>query len=219
MAIASINPANGEKLKEFSAFTEKEIDERLKRAEEAFAHHRREPFAKRGQLMLAAASLLEQEKKELAQRITLEMGKLLGGAIGEVEKCARVCRFYAENAERFLEDEPVQTDAARSFVRYQPLGAVLAIMPWNFPFWQVFRFAAPALMAGNVGLLKHASNVPQCALAIEDILHRSGFPDGAFQTLLISSDRVNKVIADQRVAAVTLTGSVGAGSSVATAAG
>ena len=218
MAIASINPANGEKLKEFSAFTEKEIDERLKRAEEAFAHHRREPFAKRGQLMLAAASLLEQEKKELAQRITLEMGKLLGGAIGEVEKCARVCRFYAENAERFLEDEPVQTDAARSFVRYQPLGAVLAIMPWNFPFWQVFRFAVPALMAGNVGLLKHAANVPQCALAIEKIFCRAGFDEGVFQTLLIEAEQVEHLIVDPRVKAVTLTGSERAGSAVASAA-
>ncbi len=218
MAIASINPATSKKLKEFSAFTEKEIEERLKRAEEAFEHHRREPFAKRGQLMLAAASLLEQGKKELAQTITLEMGKLLGGAIGEIEKCARVCRFYAENAERFLEDEPVQTDAARSFVRYQPLGAVLAIMPWNFPFWQVFRFAAPALMAGNVGLLKHAANVPQCALAIEKIFCRAGFDEGVFQTLLIEAEQVEHLIVDPRVKAVTLTGSERAGSAVASAA-
>ena len=218
MPIASINPATGKKLKEFSALTEKEIEERLKRAEEAFAHHRREPFAKRGQLMLAAASLLEQGKKELAQTITLEMGKLLGGAMGEIEKCARVCRFYAENAERFLEDEPVQTDAARSFVRYQPLGAVLAIMPWNFPFWQVFRFAAPALMAGNVGLLKHAANVPQCALAIEKIFCRAGFDEGVFQTLLIEAEQVEHLIVDPRVKAVTLTGSERAGSAVASAA-
>src|SRR5438876_10978595 len=218
MAIASINRATGKKLKEFSALTEKEIEERLKRAEEAFAHHRREPFAKRGQLMLAAASLLEQGKKELAQTITLEMGKLLGGAIGEIEKCARVCRFYAENAERFLEDEPVQTDAARSFVRYQPLGAVLAIMPWNFPFWQVFRFAAPALMAGNVGVLKHAANVPQCALAIEKIICRAGFEDGVFQALLIESTQVEKAIIDPRIKAVTLTGSEKAGSAVASTA-
>ncbi len=218
MAIASINPATGKKLKEFSAFTEKEIEERLKRAEEAFAHHRREPFAKRGQLMLAAASLLEQGKKELAQTITLEMGKLLGSAMGEIEKCARVCRFYAENAERFLEDEPVQTDAARSFVRYQPLGAVLAIMPWNFPFWQVFRFAAPALMVGNVGLLKHAANVPQCALAIEKIFCRAGFDEGVFQTLLVEAEQVEHLIVDPRVKAVTLTGSERAGSAVASAA-
>jgi len=218
MAIASINPATGKKLQDFSACTEKEIEERLKRAEKAFAHHRREPFAKRGQLMLAAASLLEQGKKELAQTITLEMGKLLGGAMGEIEKCARVCRFYAENAERFLEDEPVQTDAARSFVRYQPLGTVLAIMPWNFPFWQVFRFAAPALMAGNVGLLKHAANVPQCALAIEKIFCRAGFDEGVFQTLLIEAEQVEHLIADPRVKAVTLTGSERAGSAVASTA-
>src|SRR6266478_4158784 len=219
MAIASINPATGKKLKEFSAFTEKEIEERLKRAEEAFTHHRREPFAKRGQLMLAAASLLEQGKKELAQTITLEMGKLLGGAMGEIAKCARVCRFYAENAERFLEDEPVQTDAARSFVRYQPLGTILAIMPWNFPFWQVFRFAAPALLAGNVGLLKHAANVPQCALAIEELFCRAGFDEGIFQTLLIEAQQVEKVIVDPRVQAITLTGSEKAGSAVASTAG
>ena len=168
--------------------------------------------------MLAAASLLEQGKKELAQTITLEMGKLLGGAMEEIEKCTRVCRFYAENAERFLEDEPVQTDAARSFVRYQPLGAVLAIMPWNFPFWQVFRFAAPALMAGNVGLLKHAANVPQCALAIEKIFCRAGFDEGVFQTLLIEAEQVEHLIVDPRVKAVTLTGSERAGSAVASAA-
>ena len=151
--------------------------------------------------------------------MTQEMGKTLKSAVQEAEKCAFGCRYYAENAERFLADEEAKTNATRSFVRYQPIGPVLAVMPWNFPFWQVFRFAAPALMAGNVGLLKHASNVPQCALAIEDIFRRAGFPEGAFQTLLIGSDRVNQVIADRRIAAVTLTGSVGAGSSVATAAG
>ena len=192
MAIASINPATGEKLKEFPAFSDDEIEKRLKRAEQAFAHHRREPFAKRAQLMVAAAPLLEQEKEKWARIMTLEMGKLLRAAIEEVDKCARACRFYAENAERFLEDEPAQTSAARSFVRYQPLGPVLAIMPWNFPFWQVFRFAAPALMAGNVGLLKHAANVPQCALAIEEIFCRAGFDEGVFQTLLIEAQQVEK---------------------------
>jgi succinate-semialdehyde dehydrogenase/glutarate-semialdehyde dehydrogenase len=218
MAITSINPATGEKLKDFSAFNEGEIEKRLKRAENAFAHHRREPFAKRAQLLMAAGSLLEQEKDELARTITLEMGKLFRPAVDEIMKCARVCRFYAENGERFLEDEAAQTRAARSYVRYEPLGPVLAIMPWNFPFWQVFRFAAPALMAGNVGLLKHAANVPQCALAIEEIFCRAGFDEGVFQTLLIEADRVEKLILDQRIKAITLTGSERAGSAVASAA-
>ena len=219
MAIASINPATGEKLKEFAAFDDAEIERRLKRAEEAFAHHRREPFAKRAQLMMAAASLLEQEKDRLARTMTLEMGKLFLAAQEEITKCIRGCRFYAENGERFLEDETAQTDAARSYVRYYPLGAVLAIMPWNFPFWQVFRFAAPALLAGNVGLLKHAANVPQCALAIEEIFCRAGFDEGIFQTLLIEAQQVEKVIVDPRVQAITLTGSEKAGSAVAGTAG
>jgi succinate-semialdehyde dehydrogenase / glutarate-semialdehyde dehydrogenase len=218
MAIASINPATGEKLKEFAAFNDEEIEKRLARAEKAFAHHRREPFTKRAQLLIAVAALLEQEKEKWARIMTLEMGKLLRAAMEEVERCARCCRFYAENAERFLEDEPAQTQAARSFVRYQPIGPVLAIMPWNFPFWQVFRFAAPALMAGNVGLLKHAANVPQCALAIEEIFCRAGFDEGVFQTLLIEADQVEKIIVDPRVKAVTLTGSEKAGSAVASTA-
>jgi succinate-semialdehyde dehydrogenase/glutarate-semialdehyde dehydrogenase len=218
MPIASINPATGERLKEFSAFTELEIEKRVQQAERAFDHHRREPFPKRALLLMAAASLLEQEKKNFARTITLEMGKLFGAALEEVEKCARGCRFYAENAERFLEDEPALTAAARSYVHYEPLGPVLAVMPWNFPFWQVFRFAAPALMAGNVGLLKHAANVPQCALAIEEIFCRSGFDEGVFQTLLIESKQVEKVIVDPRVKAVTLTGSERAGSAVASSA-
>ncbi len=218
MAIASINPATGEKLKEFADFDDAEIEKRLKRAEKAFAHHRREPFAKRAQLMMAAASLLEQEKDRLARTMTLEMGKLFRAAQEEIAKCIRGCRFYAENGERFLEDEPAQTDAARSYVRYAPLGAVLAIMPWNFPFWQVFRFAAPALLAGNVGLLKHAANVPQCALAIEEIFCRAGFDEGIFQTLLIEAQEVEKVIVDPRVQAITLTGSEKAGSAVASTA-
>jgi succinate-semialdehyde dehydrogenase/glutarate-semialdehyde dehydrogenase len=218
MAIASINPATGEGLKEFAFFDDSEIETRLQRAERAFAAYRRVPFAKRMQLMMAAASLLHREKEEFARIITLEMGKLFSAAMEEVEKCVRGCRFYAENAERFLGDEAAQTDAARSYVRYQPLGPVLAIMPWNFPFWQVFRFAAPALMAGNVGLLKHASNVPQCALAIEKIFCRAGFDDGIFQTLLIEPKRVEKLIVDPRVKAVTLTGSEKAGSEVASSA-
>jgi succinate-semialdehyde dehydrogenase/glutarate-semialdehyde dehydrogenase len=218
MAIASINPATGEKLKEFVALNDSEIDKRLKRAERAFAHHRREPLTKRAELLMATAALLHQEKDKFAHTITLEMGKLLRAAVEEVEKCARACRYYAENAERFLEDEPAQTNAARSYVRYEPLGPVLAIMPWNFPFWQVFRFAVPALMVGNVGVLKHAANVPQCALAIEQIFCRAGFDEGVFQTLLIEARQVEKVIVDPRVKAVTLTGSEKAGSAVASAA-
>ena len=218
MAIASINPATGEKLKEFPAFNGSEIETRLKRAEQAFAHHRREPFIKRAELMMAAAALLQHEKEKFARIITLEMGKLLRAAVEEVEKCARGCRYYGENAQRFLEDEPAQTNAARSYVRYEPLGPLLAIMPWNFPFWQVFRFAAPSLMAGNVGLLKHAANVPQCALAIEQIFCRAGFDEGVFQTLLIEADQVESLIVDPRVKAVTLTGSEKAGRAVASTA-
>jgi succinate-semialdehyde dehydrogenase/glutarate-semialdehyde dehydrogenase len=218
MPIASVNPATGEKLKEFPAFSDTEIEKRLKLADHAFSHHRRRAFAERTQLLMATAAILDQEKEKLARIITLEMGKLLRAAQDEIVKCARGCRFYAENSERFLEDEAAQTDAARSYVRYQPLGAVLAIMPWNFPFWQVFRFAAPALMAGNVGLLKHAANVPQCALAIENVLCRAGFEEGFFQTLLIEAKQVEKLIADPRVKAVTLTGSEKAGSEVGSAA-
>jgi succinate-semialdehyde dehydrogenase / glutarate-semialdehyde dehydrogenase len=218
MAIASINPATGERLKEFSAFDDAEIEKRLSRAEAAFRKYRRTTFTDRSVLLEATAELLFQEKKNFAEIITHEMGKLLRDSIAEVEKCARGCRFYAENGERFLEEEPAQTDAAESYVQYQPLGPVLAIMPWNFPFWQVFRFAAPALMTGNVGLLKHASNVPQCALAIEQIFCRAGFDDGVFQALLIEPEQVEELIIDQRIKAVTLTGSEKAGSAVASAA-
>ena len=218
MPITSINPATGEKLKDFSAFNDAEIEKRLSRAERTFLRYRRKRFAKRAQLMMTVASLLHAEKDELARVITLEMGKLFRAALEEIEKCARACRFYAENGERFLEDEVAQTDAARSYVRYEPLGPVLAIMPWNFPFWQVFRFAAPALMAGNVGVLKHAANVPQCALAIEKIICRAGFEDGVFQALLIEATQVEKAIIDPRIKAVTLTGSEKAGSAVASTA-
>ena len=218
MAIASINPATGERLKEFSSFNDAEIERRLEQADRAFNQHRREPFANRAQLVLAAAALLEHEKDKFARIATLEMGKLFRAAVEEIEKCARCCRFYAENAERFLEDELAQTGAGRSYVRYEPLGPILAVMPWNFPFWQVFRFAVPALIAGNVGLLKHASNVPQCALAIEQVFCRAGFSEGLFQTLLIESAGVEKLIVDPRVKAVTLTGSEKAGSAVASTA-
>jgi len=218
MPITSINPTIGEKLKDFSAFNDAEIEKRLSRADRAFLRYRRKRFAKRAQLMMTVASLLHAEKDELARIVTLEMGKLFRAALEEIEKCARACRFYAENGERFLEDEVAQTDAASSYVRYEPLGPVLAIMPWNFPFWQVFRFAAPALMAGNVGVLKHAANVPQCALAIEKIICRAGFEDGVFQALLIESTQVEKAIIDPRIKAVTLTGSEKAGSAVASTA-
>jgi succinate-semialdehyde dehydrogenase / glutarate-semialdehyde dehydrogenase len=218
MAIASMNPATGERLKEFSSFSDAEIERRLEQAERAFNQHRREPFANRAQLVLGAAALLEHEKDQFARIATLEMGKLFRAAVEEIEKCARCCRFYAENAERFLEDELAQTGAGRSYVRYEPLGPILAVMPWNFPFWQVIRFAVPALIAGNVGLLKHASNVPQCALAIEQVFCRAGFSEGLFQTLLIESAEVEKLIVDPRVKAVTLTGSEKAGSAVASTA-
>ena len=219
MAIASINPATGEELKEFASFDDSEIEKRLRRAEKAFATYRHGTFAKRAQLMMAAASLLHRGKEEFARIITLEMGKLFRAAMEEVEKCVRGCRFYAENGERFLGDEAAQTDAARSYVRYQPLGPVLAIMPWNFPFWQVFRFAAPALMAGNVGLLKHASNVPQCALAIEEVIRDAGFPQGLLRTVLVSGAAIEPIIADDRIRAVTLTGSSDTGSRIAELAG
>jgi succinate-semialdehyde dehydrogenase / glutarate-semialdehyde dehydrogenase len=219
MPIASINPANGETLRTFEPHSEAEIERRVSLASDEFARWRRVSFAERAARMSRAGDLLETHKQQLARVMTLEMGKPVGAAVAEAEKCVWVCRYYAEHAAAFLADEPAPTDASRSFVRYEPLGPVLAIMPWNFPFWQVFRFAAPALMAGNVGLLKHASNVPQCALAIEEIFRRAGFPEGAFQTLLIGADRVQTLLEDPRVAAATLTGSEGAGVSVGRAAG
>lgn len=219
MSIATVNPATGETLRTFEPLSETAIDERLQRAAEAFEHYRRTPISERARCMLRAAEILESEKDSFARRMTLEMGKPIRAAVEEVVKCAWACRYYAENAERFLADEEVATTAARSYIRYQPIGPVLAIMPWNFPFWQVFRFAAPALMAGNTGLLKHASNVPQCALAIEEIFSLAGFPPGVFQTLLIGPNQVERVIEDPRVKAVTLTGSDRAGSEVARQAG
>ena len=219
MPIASINPTTGETLKTFTALNETQIEEKLQRAANTFQSYRRTPFAERELLMFRAAEILEADKQELARLMTTEMGKPIKSAVQEAEKCALVCRYYADNARRHLADQTVETNATRSFVQFQPLGPVLAVMPWNFPFWQVFRFAAPALMAGNVGLLKHASNVPQCALAIEDIFLRAGFPAGAFQTLLIGSDAVEKILNDRRIVAATLTGSEAAGRSVASIAG
>jgi succinate-semialdehyde dehydrogenase/glutarate-semialdehyde dehydrogenase len=206
-------------LREFAPLNQTEIEEKLERAARAFQVHRRTSFDERAKRMLGAAEILEAEKERFARLMTVEMGKPVRGAREEAAKCALVCRYYAEHAEKFLADETVETSATRSFVHYEPLGAVLAVMPWNFPFWQVFRFAAPALMAGNTGLLKHASNVSQCALAIEEIFLRAGFPEGVFQTLLINSDKVAGVISDARVRAATLTGSEHAGSEVASRAG
>jgi len=185
MAIRTLNPATGEMIRKFEGLSDEEIDSRLQCAADTFRTYRLVPFSERSRMMLRACEILQSEKLELAKTMTLEMGKPIRAAIQEVEKCARACEFYANNAERFLADEEAQSSAMRSYVKYQPLGPVLAIMPWNFPLWQVFRFAAPGLMAGNVGLLKHASNVPQCALAIEDVFRRAGFPEGAFQTLLM----------------------------------
>ena len=217
--VSSISPLTCEVLREFEQHSDDAIEQKLTLAAATFRNYRKTSFAQRAAMMLRAAEILEKEKDSFGRMMTQEMGKTLKSAVQEAEKSALGCRYYAENAERFLADEEAKTNSTRSLVRYQPLGPVLAVMPWNFPFWQVFRFAAPALMAGNVGLLKHASNVPQCALAIEGIFRRAGFPEGAFQTLLIGPDRVNKIIADRRIVAVTLTGSVGAGSSVAAAAG
>jgi succinate-semialdehyde dehydrogenase/glutarate-semialdehyde dehydrogenase len=219
MGIASINPTTGETLKTFEALNKSQIEERLARGAETFKTYRSSSFATRAEMMNRAADLLERDKSELGKLMTLEMGKPLKAAIGEAEKCAWVCRYYAENAHDHLTDQIVETNASKSYVHFQPLGPILAVMPWNFPFWQVFRFAAPALMAGNVGLLKHASNVPQCALAMEDIFRRAGFPDGAFQTLLIGSDAVESILNDRRIVAATLTGSEPAGRSVASIAG
>ncbi|HEX3376523.1 MAG TPA: NAD-dependent succinate-semialdehyde dehydrogenase [Candidatus Acidoferrales bacterium] len=211
MAIATINPATGQTVKTFEELTNAQVDAKIQRAVDAFPKFRKLTFADRGKMMLRAAELLESEKNTLAKLMTLEMGKTLRSAVDEAVKCAWVCRYYAENAEKFLADEVVETPASRSFIRYQPMGAVLVIMPWNYPFWQAFRFIAPGLMAGNVGLLKHASNVPQCAMKIEELLLSAGVPDGVFQTLLIGSGAVDRVLADPRIAAATLTGSEGAG--------
>jgi len=219
MPIATVNPATGETLQVFEPLRGEQLDEKLQRAADGFRSYRRTLFAERALKLLAVAEILEAEKRQFGSLITTEMGKPLKAAFEEVAKCAWGCRHYAENAERLLADEVVETNAARSYIRLEPLGPVLAVMPWNFPFWQVFRFAAPALMAGNVALLKHASNVPQCALAIETIFRRAGFPDGVFQTLLIGADQVPSVVADARVQAVTLTGSEAAGREVASAAG
>jgi len=211
MAIATINPATGEVVKTFQPLTEAEIEKKVQLAVSMFRAERKTPFSVRAQRMRKAAEILERDKEKFAHLMTLEMGKTFKSAVAEAVKCTTACYFYADNAEKIMADEVVDTGAKKSFVRYLPLGPVLAVMPWNFPFWQVFRFAAPALMAGNVGLLKHASNVPQCALAIEGIFREAGFPEGVFQTLLIGSGQVDALLNDPRIMAATLTGSEQAG--------
>ncbi|HUF29082.1 MAG TPA: NAD-dependent succinate-semialdehyde dehydrogenase [Gemmatimonadaceae bacterium] len=220
MAIVSHNPSTGETLRTFTAIEPDEIDDRIARARLAFDRHRSTSFQHRAAALLRAADLLEGEEDRWARLMTMEMGKPLAAALAEARKCATACRYYAHNAERFLGNEMVDVGPGqRAEIRYQPLGVILAVMPWNFPFWQAMRFAAPALMAGNVGLLKHASNVPQCALALEEIFRRAGFGADVFQTLLIGSGEVERVLRDRRIAAATLTGSEAAGQSIGSIAG
>jgi succinate-semialdehyde dehydrogenase / glutarate-semialdehyde dehydrogenase len=211
MAIATINPATGEVVQTFQPLTPEQIESKLQLAVSAFRAERKTSFAERAKRMMKAAEILERDRERFGRLMTLEMGKPLKAAIAEAVKCATACRYYAEHAEKILADEVIETGARKSFVRYLPIGPILAVMPWNFPFWQVIRFAAPALMAGNVGLLKHASNVPQCAIEIEKLFYAAGFPAGVFQTLLIGSGQVDALLNDQRVVAATLTGSEQAG--------
>jgi len=215
----SINPYNGEIIKEYQEMSLDEIGQIIEQAQESFLTWRNVSFEKKSAFMKRAAKILRENSREYGKLMALEMGKPIKDGIAEAEKCAWVCDYYAENAEKFLEDEVIETDATKSYVSYQPLGVVLAIMPWNFPFWQVFRFAAPSLMAGNVGLLKHASNVFGCALAIEDVFTQAGFPKNTFRSLLVGSSNVNKIIDHPLIKAVTLTGSVPAGKAVARKAG
>ena len=215
MAIATINPATGETLKTFEPLSDSQIEQKLQLAASAFATYRKSSFAERAQRMNKAAEILEGEKETFGRMMTTEMGKTFKSAVEEAVKCAWVCRYYAENGAKFLADEVVETPAKRSYIRYQPLGVVLAVMPWNYPFWQVIRAAAPILTAGNTMILKHASNVPQCALMIEDVFRRAGFSEGVFQTLLIGSNKVEGILNDPRIVAATLTGSEGAGIQVA----
>ncbi|WP_133273189.1 NAD-dependent succinate-semialdehyde dehydrogenase [Hymenobacter radiodurans] len=219
MAIESFNPYTGRVVRRFRAFSWAKTERILAQAAREALTWRTTSFAHRTERMHRAATLLRERQDELARLMAIEMGKPIADGRAEVEKCALTCDYYADHAEEFLRDELIKTQAQRSFISHEPLGVVLAVMPWNFPFWQVVRFAAPALMAGNVGLLKHASNVPQCALALEAIFHDAGFPPATFRTLLIGSDLVEKLIADDRLKAVTLTGSELAGSKVAATAG
>src|SRR5713101_8161533 len=219
MSIQTVNPATGEALEAYEETSPSELEQILARAHAVFLEWRTVPFADRAHRMRKAAELLRMRQTQYARTMTLEMGKPIVQAEAEVEKCASVCDYYAEHAESFLAKQPRATEASTSYVRFDPLGAILAVMPWNFPFWQVFRFAAPALMAGNVGILKHASNVPGCSLAIEQVFRDAGFPPGIFSSALIPSPMVAGLIADPRVVAATLTGSERAGSTVAEHAG
>ena len=219
MPIESRNPTNGKLLREFAALSEEAVLEKIALAQSAFFDYTKVPLSHRALCMRKLARLLEQDADELAALITAEMGKPISQARGEILKCASVCEYYAEYAPRMLAAEPVELDGRDAYVRWDPIGVILAVMPWNFPFWQVFRFLAPALMAGNAGLLKHASNVPQCALAIEALVRRAGFPRGVFQALLIGASQVEMVLADDRIVAVTLTGSESAGRAIAAQAG
>lgn len=215
MSIQSINPVNGKLVKKYTEETEKQFSGKIDKAHKAWLRWKNTTFKQRASLLINTAKVLRQRKEDLAALMAIEMGKPLKAGILEVEKCAMVCDYYAENAKKFLEDELIKTDAGKSYVSFQPLGVVLAVMPWNFPFWQVFRFIAPGLMAGNCGILKHASNVPGCAIAIEEVLKKAGYPAGVFQTLLAGSKAVKKIIENPLVKAVTLTGSTGAGIQVA----
>lgn len=217
--ITTNNPATGESLATYTLHTDEEVQVAIAYADEAFKDWRRTTFKERSRLMQAAAEVLKRNKERYARTITLEMGKTLSSAEAEVEKCAWVCNYYAEHAASFLDDEMVDTDASKSMIAYQPLGVILAVMPWNYPFWQVFRFAAPALMAGNAGILKHASNVPGSALYIQEVFEEAGFPEHLFKSLLIKSDQVEGILTNPRVKAATLTGSGPAGSAVAALAG
>jgi succinate-semialdehyde dehydrogenase/glutarate-semialdehyde dehydrogenase len=219
MSLEAVNPATGELIREYEEMDAEQVAAIIENAQQEFHSWRKVPFERRAELMRAAADVLRREKDEFARLMALEMGKPVRDGRSEAEKCAWVCEYYAERAAEFLQEELVETDARKSFVTYQPLGVILAVMPWNFPFWQVFRFAAPGLMAGNAAVLKHASNVPGCALAIERVFHQAGFPPALFRTLLIGSDKVEAVIRNPSVKAVTLTGSVPAGRAVAEIAG
>src|SRR5690554_4772810 len=216
---SSLNPYSAKEIKVYKNHTKSQVEEIIEKADKRFYNWRETSFAERRKLMLAAAQELKTNAKEYAETMTLEMGKPISQAIAEVEKCAWVCEYYAENAEKQLQPEIVKTDAHKSYVSYEPLGVVLAVMPWNYPYWQVFRFAAPALMAGNIGILKHASNVFGSALNIEKVFKRAGFPDNCFSTLLIGSDAVEEIIENEKIKAVTLTGSGPAGAAVASIAG